>query len=74
MVFAGISNGEAIWSFPRMPESPENVGDGGVGINEHHIPMQTHGEMMPSAMEFGDMVSGMSGLSKKQPTDKCNRK
>ena len=74
MVFSGISNGEAIWSFPRMPESPENVGGGGVGTNEHRVPMQTHGEMMPGAMEFGDMVSGMSGLSKKQPTDKCNRK
>ncbi|KAK0748173.1 hypothetical protein B0T21DRAFT_343863 [Apiosordaria backusii] len=39
MVFAGVSNGEALWGFPHMnPGSPENSSDGGsvVGQSQRH--------------------------------------
>lgn len=56
MVFAGISDGEAIWSFPRMPDSPETIGDENTPGYQHRLAAQQQGQM-PVMADYGDMVS-----------------
>lgn len=62
VVYAGISNGEVIWTLPQhLPESPENSSDGGSAVGMYAGQQQSGGGGMmgrvgPSAVESIDWV------------------